>query len=147
MILRNRWLKICGVLYLVTLVYLLYFAAFRDGTNTHVNLIPFKSIIAFFSEFHWPHWWYWILNIPGNIIAFIPIPFIIYSWRKQELLISTKVIVSILIPVLIETLQFAFQRGQSNIDDVLLNALGFLLGFYFLERQLKKTKLSPPKFE
>ena len=65
-------IKITGALaYTGYLTWLLFFAAFREGTSTAVNLIPFKTI---WSMTHYTFttgndWWYWLVNVPGNIVA------------------------------------------------------------------------------
>ena len=81
--------KIIGISYILVLIYLLFFAYFRQGPIVDINLIPFKSIIAFCVDFQLPHWWYWTVNVPGNIVAFIPIPFILYNLSGIKINSST----------------------------------------------------------
>lgn len=134
---RNKsfWIKTASILYIFLLIYLLFFAYFRQGTSTRVNIIPFKTIIGFFRDFYLPHWWYWAINIPGNIVAFIPLPFIFKSFFGTINKPSTKFIVALLIPVFIELLQWLFQVGSSNIDDVILNIFGLYIGFRLVSKR------------
>lgn len=64
----------------------------------------------------------------GNLAIFIPISFILYSIFKN---IKDWVICSIgiLIPILIEGYQYIFKCGNVDIDDLILNWAGFLIGF------------------
>lgn len=91
------------------------------------NLIPFKTIIPYLSGkngFLIP-----MINILGNIIALVPagflIPFIYnkMNWRKTILL-------AILLGVSIETIQLILHIGIFDIDDIILNALGVIIGFW-----------------
>ena len=127
--------NIIGVTYLSFLIYLLFFAYFRQGTSTQINLIPFKSIIAFFAEFYLPHWWYWMVNVPGNIIAFLPVPLILFNLSGLKISTTTRILVAISIPLFIEIIQGVFMVGSSNIDDVILNALGFYIGYRILDKR------------
>lgn len=91
------------------------------------NLIPFKTIIPYLSGkngFLIP-----MINIVGNIIALVPagflIPFIYnkMNWRKTILL-------AILLGLSIETIQLILHIGIFDIDDVILNGLGVIIGFW-----------------
>lgn len=135
---KNVLINALGIIYLSVLIYLLFFAFFRKNTTTQVNLVPFKTIITFFTDFYLPHWWYWVINIPGNIVAFIPIPLIINNLTGCYFRSSTKFIVALFIPTGIELLQWVFQVGSPNIDDVILNSIGFYFGYSLLSRYKKR---------
>ena len=132
--LKSNWFKISGVVYLLLLCYLLFLAPFRQGLEGSVNLVPFKSIIQFCRNFDWSLLWYWVINVPANVVAFIPIPIIIYSFTGKALSALTKLAMAVLIPSVIEGTQFLFNVGASNIDDVILNCSGFYIGFLLLRR-------------
>ena len=91
------------------------------------NLIPFKTIIPYLSGkngFLIP-----MINIVGNIVALVPagflIPFIYnkMNWRNAILL-------AILLGLSIETIQLILHIGIFDIDDVMLNGLGVIIGFW-----------------
>ncbi len=102
----------------------------RPSTICRVNLVPF--------------WSYKNLLIDGeireqiiaNIALFIPIGFIIpyvINWKKG-------IAASVLFSALIEFLQLVFHRGLFEIDDVISNTIGILIGFCFfaLTKALKR---------
>lgn len=138
----TKFKKVLGTGYLLTLTYLLFLAPFRlsEGTTSreYINFIPGNSYSEFAENFRPSSIIHWILNVPGNVIAFIPIPIIFYWLFKSKASWLEATAMALLIPALIECTQFYFQVGFANIDDVLLNAVGFLIGTWILNRSIKK---------
>ncbi|MBK7130020.1 MAG: VanZ family protein [Crocinitomicaceae bacterium] len=124
-------------LYLASVIYLLFFAPFRQGTNTSVNLIPFKSTFELtvytFTTGHGI--WHWIINVPGNIAAFIPLGIILSTIRFNKYIVLLFII---LIPCLLEFFQYIFEKGSCDIDDAILNAVGIFTGILFREKYLRQ---------
>ena len=120
-----------GVIYVIFFTYLLFFAGFRDGTSTEVNLIPFRTTRILIVEHYNYSSWYMYAMILGNILLLLPIP-IIFSldWRKAR-----KWLFILGVPVAIEVLQYAFQVGSADIDDVIFNASGCAVGFWLRKRK------------
>jgi glycopeptide antibiotics resistance protein len=85
-------------------------------------------------------WWYWCVNVPGNIVAFIPFPFIFQLFRKATFRLSRAIIISAGLPALIEILQFLFQAGSCDIDDWMFNFLGMMTGYYFVLKMRRQTQ-------
>lgn len=90
------------------------------------NLIPFKSILpyllgekGFLIAF---------LNLAGNIVALVPLGFIVpylfrnTTWKKA-------LVLAVVSGFIIEFAQFLLKIGIFDIDDVLLNGLGVIIGF------------------
>ena len=99
---------------------------FSGGIAGPPNFIPLKtitsylvgdkgSIIVFF-------------ELIGNIFLFVPIGFIVpflfskWDWKKS-------VILGILASLIIEILQLLLQVGIFDIDDIILNSLGVVIGY------------------
>lgn len=143
MISRKLILKIMGtllfIIYSFILIYFLFFSeemgrvASRDY---NINLIPFKEIKRFIikrdvlgSRAVW-------INIGGNIAAFIPfglfaIPLAgFYIKLKSNLLerFIKVVIVTFNISLIIEVVQLIFGVGSFDVDDLILNTLGGIIG-------------------
>ena len=76
-----------------------------------------------------------INNIGMNIILFIPFGFFICLITEKEFLTS---ILGCLLSISIETLQYVLPLGRTtNIDDVILNVVGTLIGIliaYFFKK-------------
>lgn len=111
------------------------------------NLIPFKTIWEYISGINSVSKARVIQNILGNITIFIP-----YGMYLQVLLKNKAFGKSLLIvlstSVSIEIIQFAFQLGATDIDDLILNICGGIIGIigYKLLRELlreeSKTKIA-----
>lgn len=132
--------KILAILYWAILVYLLFFAFYRAGTNTKINLVPFKTISeltynVFVIGNDWKHW---VLNIFGNVLVFIPVLPSIKIFSKRKISLLAALLIAILLPIAVEFLQYVFQIGAADIDDVLLNAIGIAIGYYLLLHKFSK---------
>ena len=95
------------------------------------NFIPFKTIIEYVQHFitkDIPAKIVYV-NLFGNIIAFIPMGIIVPELRKglnsgrKVLSFSLKIIISI------EVIQLLLFVGTFDIDDVILNGTGVIIGY------------------
>lgn len=88
------------------------------------NLIPFKEILRYKVGTH-----LFMTNVVGNIVIFIPYGFFInYFTKNKKLWVS--VLLGIFLSGTIEMTQYFIGR-IFDIDDILLNSMGMLLGFIF----------------
>ncbi|MEP7250930.1 MAG: VanZ family protein [Ginsengibacter sp.] len=120
--------------YFTLLAYIVFFARRRRNHhfNYETNFLPIKySIDTFLSisptdKFEIYNFY---LNLFGNILLFIPFSIILITAFKIKRL---KWIISIafLVSICIETLQYLFQVGLADIDDVILNLLGAITGYF-----------------
>ncbi len=97
-----------------------------DSIHRYMNGTKFLNNIA-------------ILNVIGNVLIFIPLGTFIMLYRKEKKALKT--VLNIFVSsVLVEVIQFIFALGVTDIDDVMLNTLGGLLGvlFYYTLRLLVK---------
>lgn len=67
----------------------------------------------------------------GNLLVFIPLPFIIKAFFGKAKL-GFILPIGLILPILIESYQYVFKCGHVDVDDVILNQLGFLIGFALL---------------
>lgn len=112
-------------MYLILVCYLVFFGAFRQGTNTEVHYIPFETTYELVTA-HWNQtvWWMYF-SVLGNFLLLFPIPFLFrMRWGGWK-----SVLMIILIPLGIESTQYLLQVGSADIDDVIFNTLGFAAGF------------------
>ncbi len=90
------------------------------------NLIPFKTIIPYLQGHN--GLLIAVINIVGNIIALVPLGFLVpfvfpkMNWGRATIL-------AIASGCIIEGMQVMLHVGIFDIDDVLLNGLGVLIGF------------------
>ena len=87
------------------------------------NLVPFRSIGGFFSNFDLDAF---MVNIVGNIVMFMPWGFgMILLWGNRRK-IFTVCLHSLLLPLFIESAQLFIGRSV-DVDDLLLNFIGSCL--------------------
>ncbi len=121
------------LLYLAGLVYFLFFSERYGRTDTdHVlryNLVPLREIRRF-----WNNRWTLgmkavFLNIVGNVLIFIPfgaiLPVLIKKMRNCIFTVGAGALMSLWI----ETIQLLTRVGSFDVDDILLNAVGALVGY------------------
>ncbi|MFM7839826.1 MAG: VanZ family protein [Chitinophagaceae bacterium] len=118
----------------------LNFGGTLEGTP---NFIPFKTIGPYLLGDKG-----WIIagiNLVGNIILLVPVGFLLpFVYRK----FNWKIILPLAAAtgLIIEGAQVLLHVGIFDIDDVLLNGVGVLVGFwtYFAFQKLRRSRLARP---
>jgi glycopeptide antibiotics resistance protein len=119
-------IQIIAFLYSLGLLILLFFRP-NDQNYDSFNLLPFHTIyfylsghVDFFIAFY---------NLGANIGLFIP--YGLYDrYMKKNHSIKQLLIIALFSITLIECLQFLTKRGCLDIDDLLLNSSGVIIGYY-----------------
>lgn len=91
------------------------------------NYVPFKTILIYLSGE--PSWNIAIRNIGGNIVPFIPLGIFIPLIHKRLSKWKYVFIISFILSLMLEGMQVLLQTGVFDIDDILLNTLGVVVGF------------------
>ena len=94
----------------------------QDGIQ-NINLVPFRSILPYLRNITEP---YAFKNIMGNVIIFIPLGFFVSNIFSKKIFKS--IIICVAAILAIECVEFIFKIGFFDIDDIILNLLGCLLG-------------------
>jgi len=107
------------------------------GDNYMYNITPFATIKNYFTYFDHFNVTTWIINIFGNIGVFVPFGLLlpIYYPRMQNFFLFT--FLFLIGITILETIQVSTRRGSFDVDDVILNTTGALIGF-FLIKSLRK---------
>ncbi|WP_099974546.1 VanZ family protein [Lactobacillus terrae] len=131
---REFWLTF--FLFYILLLYFL--TVFRDGYfpwqfhfewHRSLSYINTEPLIETFKLSHGISKVDFYYNLFGNILWFIPIGiFLPYLWSKNMKFYHI-VIYGALISLSIETLQFFLATGVSDIDDVITNTIGAIVGY------------------
>ena len=105
-------------------ILLLYEMLTRTELNTvrGYNLVPFSEMFRYpigSSNFY--------LNVIGNIVIFVPFGYLISTYIKPKRILPI-LIVSVLSSATIEFVQLGIGRSF-DVDDILLNAVGSIIGF------------------
>ncbi|MDD3794256.1 MAG: VanZ family protein [Candidatus Gracilibacteria bacterium] len=115
-------------------------------TNTN-NFIPFNSILDILLNDNLPL----IVKfkqVIGNIIIFIPLGFLVpFIWKnknnfKQALIVGILSTIGIEVSQTIISLILGFNYKVTDIDDMILNTIGFIIGFYIFKKisEIKNKK-------
>lgn len=128
---QKRIFILLFLLYLALVVYLTCFGErmenVSDGSPRY-NLRPFHEIKRFWNNRHIVGTRGMFLNIFGNVLLFMPLgAFLCAVPKKTNILICF--VISAFSSLLIETLQFCFNLGCFDVDDLILNTTGGLLGY------------------
>lgn len=122
----SLWLVL--VLYVIGAAYLLYFSPLcgRVPRARSYNLIPFRTIYYQLVQPQGPD--LFLGNLLGNILLLFPSGCLIGLLAKKERSLFFLVAAGLCCALLIESIQLIFQVGCFDIDDILLNGMGFLWG-------------------
>ena len=99
------------------------------GTNAgqHANFLPFKTIVPYLLGYKG-----WIIagiNLGGNIALLIPLGFLL-PFVRRNITWKKNLVLAVAAGLAIETMQTVLRVGIFDIDDVILNALGVMLGYW-----------------
>ena len=117
------------ITYFSLLIYIVFLARRRRHlTERLYNLVPIKRNFRYLFKAKANHEGYnYFLNLLGNIGLFIPFSIILILVFR----IKNGVVVMLsafLFSLCIELIQYVFHLGVADVDDILLNTLGALIG-------------------
>ena len=125
--------KLMFFLYIIFLVYFLIFSEWygRSGemSDYHYNLVLFKEIQRFWN-YREQLGWIAAANLLGNVAIFVPFGFFMPLASRYRSFFLT-VIYSFGFSFVIETFQLITRVGTFDVDDLLLNTIGGILGYIF----------------
>lgn len=117
------------VMYLSFLIYLTFFARSygRGVFRRELKIIPFETTMKILTTSN--NWHAILINIIGNVVAFMPMGFLLpFMFVRMNSFFKVLSVV-LLGTVSIEVFQYIAGKGTTDIDDVILNALGGILGY------------------
>ena len=123
--------RIVFYIYILLLSYFLFFSERygRDLITQQYNLELFKEIKRFIRYREQIGLEGFIVNIFGNVIAFMPYGFLLPLLNRTYRKFYAIVILGILFSLIIETAQLLLKVGVFDVDDILMNSLGGVLGY------------------
>lgn len=124
-------LMLCFIIYILLLYYIVTFQDNNYGTN---NFIPFKEIFRYNVSSR-----LFIRNVLGNILLFVPFGLFVSHYIKNKKMYPI-LLISVLVSCSIEFAQTKIGR-TADIDDVILNTLGGVIGYFiykFSDKLIKK---------
>lgn len=105
-----------------------------------INLIPLSSIIEFAKIILEGNFTRGFNNIIGNIFAFAPLGYFLPLLFSKYKRINTVILVGFIISFLFETCQYLLYLGSADIDDIILNLIGTVIGFAFYQIIIRLVK-------
>ena len=126
------WLLFIG--YLVVLSYFLFFSEYYGRTDIsseyRYNLKLFTEIRRFIVYRNTLGMRTVIVNLVGNVAAFMPLGIILPILNQKNARFFRIFFVSMFFSGLIEFLQLVYHVGIFDVDDILLNTCGAVLGYF-----------------
>ncbi len=135
---RKRIRKYSIGLFIIYMMALIYFLLLSDGfsrvngySQYRYNLVPFQEIKRFIL--------YWraiddpimvLVNLLGNVVAFIPFGALIRWVINRRVYWYQVTGYTFLFSLCVELLQLITRVGVFDVDDLILNTLGGLIGFW-----------------
>jgi len=121
-----------SLLFVVYILLLYHLLLSTENASSGMNLIPFKEMTRY--SIGTKAFFY---NVIGNIVLFIPFGYFVSDYLKAKR-IPHILLVSFIISLTAELIQFKIGRAF-DIDDVILNVLGAIIGFmcYISVRAIK----------
>lgn len=120
-----------GYLPLCALLFFLMFFALREFDNINVtsNIVPFKGEIGCLIYYAKTSQLtaMLIIHSAGNVLYFTALAIVLCGCLKK-FRVPLAFLIPVALSVFIETFQYVTKSGDSDIDDIILNSLGALIG-------------------
>ena len=123
-------------IYCLVLIYILFL---NRGTRSHysytqyfqafTNFIPFKTITEYIQRYSDGYWRLSTINLLGNLALFIPMGMALPCVSKKINRFWKVVLFVLGIVVMVEVTQGILRVGSIDIDDVIFNVSGAMIGY------------------
>ena len=98
----------------------------RTPDNRSMVLEPFREIDAML---HQPNHFFWFMQISLNILLFIPFGFLLPIISERFKSLWYTIVTEFIFSAGIKTMQYITGRGLTEVDDVINNTVGTLVGY------------------
>lgn len=128
----KRYFAVFIALYTIVLLYMMFYASGREPSEiSYIQHKPFITIQHFFNDNNIDNQAF-IVNIFGNIFLFNPFGWLGIIIKKFNRFVPITLFFLFAIST-IESIQYFTGRGVADVDDVFLNTLGMLIGFFLFK--------------
>ena len=136
---------ICLIIFIIYIAVVLKLTIFRVGVyynEPQLNLSLFTDLIKTYKN---AGLWQFSRLFLGNIGWFVPFGFLLPILLKKMNLLKVAVL-GFLFSFGIETMQYIFRKGVAELDDLILNTLGAVIGYllykFLTEKILQKQEIN-----
>ena len=136
LITRKRLSGVSALVFIVYISLVIYFVFFSDHygrvtgfTEFRYNLTPFAEInryLTYKESFTFENL---ITNLAGNILVFAPMGILIPIIRRKKTGFFYVLFLTLLFSLFIETVQLFTKVGVFDVDDLIMNTVGGVLGY------------------
>ncbi len=148
MMLISQRKKSHSILLISTIILILFFTfifhetfEMRRSGERGLMLIPFRELYSLFTA---PNHSFYFGQIVLNILLFIPFGFMLscylYKYHRSQHLFLSILLSGLFVSISVELLQYLTSRGFTEIDDVINNTVGSMIGWLAYDRMLKAVK-------
>ncbi len=136
---RNRYFKrmtihagliMMAIVYVLIMSWLLFFRQRYMGTGYAYNIVPFDTIRNYIEQYHHYNFDTWFKNLFGNIVLFIPIGIFLPLFHARFRNVFLLAFTCIVIIAAVEVTQMLTRVGSFDVDDIILNTFGALIGLF-----------------
>ena len=134
---------VCFLAYLLLLGYVLFYGSWfgrEDHAEYRYNLTLFQEIGRYYKVgLRTGSWNLFLWNVVGNVCVFLPLGIFVPKLFKRCRTVLFVTILSLELSILAEVIQLLTRVGSFDVDDLLLNTLGGILG-YLIYKIVSKAK-------
>ncbi len=127
---RKNITRVVFIIYLLGVLSLTFIVRemmiLRTPDNRGVVLEPFREIDAML---HQPNHFFWFMQIFLNILLFVPFGFLLPMISERFRSLWLTAVTDFMFSTGIETMQYITGRGLTEVDDVINNTSGALIGY------------------
>jgi glycopeptide antibiotics resistance protein len=138
-LLLNLFLTALGLCYALIMGWLLFYRNRYFGEGYSYNLVPLFTIKKYIVHYDHFNFDIWFKNLFGNIVLFIPIGLFLPLLNKKYKRVLALAGASILLITIVELAQMLTRVGSFDIDDIILNTFGALLGLLMVKLVVRKA--------
>ncbi|MCL2519281.1 MAG: VanZ family protein [Oscillospiraceae bacterium] len=129
--------KFIWLIFAIYILVVLKLTVFRAGyVERQINLTLFIDLIETYKN---AELWTFLRLFLGNIGWFVPFGFLLPVLLKKERFWKVAAL-GFMFSFVIETLQYIFRKGVAELDDLILNTLGVVVGYCLYKLFLKLNK-------
>ena len=149
----SNMLTVCFICYMILLIYFLFFSEeyVRDEVYTtyQYNLKLFHELRRYLAYKDQIGNLYFLINVVGNVAAFMPFGFLVPVLYREQRKEATHnghyfrsflfvTVLGFLLSLGVETIQLVTKVGCFDVDDLMLNTSGVVLGYliYYISKKI-----------